>query len=423
MSKPVPGKKYTVVTGDYLGKIAQKAYGEFIKWRIIWQANQTTLKSDDPDLIFPGEIIIIPGVAENEPQERKEKSAKLKIGNKTKEQFTLLLDGIEVPVQSSKIIRTMDTAADGWTAKVARDLESDKRLEQLIRPYSYTKASVYLGSNLMIDGALYVTSPILETSGISADLEGFSSTADIIDSTLKPPYEKNKVTLEQYAKSALAPFGIDAIFETSSGGKFDRITANQTDTVFSVLARYASQRGLLISSTPSGDLLFLKANTKSKPVATIEEGKTLAAGYSATYDGRLRFNVYKAVGQSPGSNKNTIVAKDDQVSRSRFLTFTANDSTSGNIKNAAEWKRSKQIAESMAMSFPVRDWYTPDGEMWKENTLITLKSKALFIPDGFDFLVKSVEYSYGLDGRSSVLNLVPPQVYTGEPVPEPWKDI
>jgi hypothetical protein len=44
----------------------------------------------------------------------------------------------------------------------------------------------------------------------------------------------------------------------------------------------------------------------------------------------------------------------------------------------------------------------------------------MFIPDGFTFLIKSVEYIFEPDGKKSVLNLVPPQVYTGEPLEEPW---
>ena len=70
------------------------------------------------------------------------------VENKSKEDFTLIIEGREIKIQSGKIIRTMDTAADGWTAKMSWIPGEDKKLDRILRPYSYSKASVYLGSTL-----------------------------------------------------------------------------------------------------------------------------------------------------------------------------------------------------------------------------------------------------------------------------------
>jgi hypothetical protein len=42
---------------------------------------------------------------------------------------------------------------------------------------------------------------------------------------------------------------------------------------------------------------------------------------------------------------------------------------------------------------------------------------AQWIGDGFDFLIKSVEYTLDSSGASSSLTLVPPQAFTGEEIP------
>jgi len=52
------GKTYTVVKGDSLSKIAQREYGDAGKWRQIYQANKDVI--DNPDLIEPGQNLIIP---------------------------------------------------------------------------------------------------------------------------------------------------------------------------------------------------------------------------------------------------------------------------------------------------------------------------------------------------------------------------
>ncbi|MFB9055140.1 peptidoglycan-binding protein LysM [Mariniflexile ostreae] len=49
---------YTVKSGDTLGKIAKKYYGNAMKYPVIFEANKPMLKN--PDLIYPGQVLRIP---------------------------------------------------------------------------------------------------------------------------------------------------------------------------------------------------------------------------------------------------------------------------------------------------------------------------------------------------------------------------
>ena len=53
------GRTYVVVKGDSLSKIAKREYGDAKKWRTIYEANKDLIK--DPDLIYPGQTLKIPG--------------------------------------------------------------------------------------------------------------------------------------------------------------------------------------------------------------------------------------------------------------------------------------------------------------------------------------------------------------------------
>ncbi len=55
---------YTVQKGDYLSKIAKEVYGDPNKYMIIFEANKPMLK--DPDLIYPGQVLRIPPLPEEE---------------------------------------------------------------------------------------------------------------------------------------------------------------------------------------------------------------------------------------------------------------------------------------------------------------------------------------------------------------------
>lgn len=59
VAPPPPEKQYyTVKKGDYLSKIAKEVYGDARKYNIIFEANKPMLK--DPDLIYPGQVLVIP---------------------------------------------------------------------------------------------------------------------------------------------------------------------------------------------------------------------------------------------------------------------------------------------------------------------------------------------------------------------------
>lgn len=51
-------REYVVKPGDSLSKIAKQVYGNAADWQKIYQANRNTIK--DPDLIHPGQKIILP---------------------------------------------------------------------------------------------------------------------------------------------------------------------------------------------------------------------------------------------------------------------------------------------------------------------------------------------------------------------------
>lgn len=415
MSLPKPGKQYTVKDEDTLSQVAKRAYGDGTQWPRIWRANQNSLKSGNPNLIYPGEVLIIPVIPENQLLKNNP------ITGKEKDDFTLVIDGLIIPVQSGRLLRTMDTPADGATCRISWEPGENLELDKRVLPFGYNNSQIYLANDLVLTGHLFGVSPEMTTGGLVKNLEFFSYTANAIDSNLKPPYEKNNFDLLQLAKDLVEPLGISVIVDdgVDFGGKFDRATASVGDKIIGFLTKLAFQRKLLISSTVNGDLLFTKAKF-GKPVGNLTEEQPLPTEWKAKYDGRKRFNTYKGLAKSPSKDAITFVAKDNNVPKSRFMTFKVGESTEGELKGVTEWKRSKSLADALTIPFPVSDWRYNDGALFEENTIYTTQSKTLDIPQGVDLLVKSVEYNFS-DRISSVINLVPPEVYTGQEIVDPWR--
>lgn len=58
---PAPDSRYhTVVSGDWLSKIAKTYYGDATKFDVIFEANKPMLA--DPDEIYPGQVLRIPNL-------------------------------------------------------------------------------------------------------------------------------------------------------------------------------------------------------------------------------------------------------------------------------------------------------------------------------------------------------------------------
>lgn len=414
MPKPIPGKQYTIQDEDSLSQVASRAYGTFSHWPTIWRANQTALRSGDPNLIFPGEVIFIPEIAAlavDEPD----------ISNREPDEITVIIDGMEIRYSAVRLMLTMDTLADGCNLTLPWVRGENPELDARIRPRVFPPVKVYMGGVLKLSGYLYTPGVRSGEGGTVKELEIFSRTADIADSNMRPPYEENNVTLRQRAQKLAAVHGLKAIFRADAGGPFDRVTAGETETVGAHLKKLATERALLQSDTSHGNLLYWRANVKSAPVGTLEEGQYPVGDLAFKPDGRKMFNSYRVVSTTPFGATESPAVRDSRVPRSRMKTMRAQDSTEGELADIAKWARNQALADALTMALPVEGLLNPaTGMPWEVNTKVTLISPSMDIPDGFDFLIRSVEFDTREDGKSAILNIVPPQVYTKEDITEPW---
>jgi len=354
MPKATPGANYVIVKGDTLWGIAGQAYGNVRRWPEIWNANKGTLSSGDPNLIFPGEVILIPG--EKPLVIDVEEDSELLPGPEVDPTGVILtIDGQEVKVEAARVLRTMDTGSDRWSAEVYWD-PNDAELTELYRAYKYKEAKMYVGGQLLVTGPLMVSEPAVTSDKVSMSLEGFSTTIDMVDSHLNPPYQYNEMTLNQIANELASHRGITVVDETPALGTFKRITAERSDKEFDFLAKLAKQKGVLLTSTPKGYLLITKTAEEKDTFGSIGDDQARGHDWRARFDGRQRFRQYRVIGKRRGKNVNSITVVDDVVPKSRTLNISAGDLVGAELEQAANWEKSKRIADALTIPFPVSDW-------------------------------------------------------------------
>lgn len=414
MPKPIPGKQYTIVDENTLSLVAARAYGDGTLWPRIWDANQTRLQSGNPDLIFPGETILIPEIAERElPQ--------IPGAQKDPDSFYIDFEGQEVRPIQTRVIRAIDTVANSCVATIPYAFGEFPDLDEKVKPRTFTKAKVSIGGERVMTGRLYGRTPRV-ANGKSLELNIFTSTIDLVDSDMRTPFENENITVDALLKKIVTPLGFKPkILFDDTGGPFDRATANQGEKIASFILRLAKQRGLLFTCDEFDNPVLTRANTTGSPVATLEEEVTPGVtGWANAFNDRESFSVYRAVGRNPLDGNIEATSNDKRVPRSRFKTITADESTSGGIQDRADWAKNKTIADALSFSLTVEGHRDPNGNLWQENTQVTIISPTLFIPKGFTFLINRVEYVQGNNGRTAVLSFVPPTVYTKGEIVEPW---
>ncbi len=413
MPKPTPGKQYTVKDEESLSQISQRAYGNGNHWPRIWRANQSALRSGDPNIIFPGEVIFIPELAELQ-------RAVSDLSNREPDELSIIMDGLEITPTDTKIVVTMDTTSDAWTCKLPWVSGENAELDKRVIFYAKPLTRVYIGGKLVMTGPMTDSESVISTKdGTFKNLGGYSSTMDMLDSNAKPPLEENNVTLKQRAQKLAQAHGIQAVFEVGTGGPFDRVTIGDLEKIDTHLKKLAKERAVLMSNTPEGNLLFHEADTKSPPLATLQEGHPPVGDYRVGAKSRGRFNSYRVLLTTPLDNFEAIV-QDKSVSGSRHKVIRIQGSVEGEAAVAARWARNLAWIEALTMDLPVEGWLDPKGNVWAPNTKYTLVSPSIHLPNGFDFLVRSVEFNETPGSKSAILKLIPPQLYSKEEVIEPW---
>lgn len=337
----------------------------------------------------------------------------------------------EMFLLSASVLRTMDTGTDEFRCVIPEvDEKLDQELYDLVKPRSLAKAEVTVNGEKKITGHKWITAPALTNKDSAVELTGYSKTFPLTISNPKSQRAFQNSSLIAITNEFIKVFGISVTENAPSElltEEFEDEKIAAQDIVFSFLQNLARQRSVLTSSDKDGNLEYLQANTSQNIVGSIVEGKDgvipMTDDFKARFDDTKIFQTYQAVNDSPYAfliKEPGGISKDERIKVPTFKTIVTSSLIEGAGQKAVDFARNQTIAQSLSMPFRVNGWIAPNGELWQENTLVSVESPILFVPNGFTFLIRAVQYDLGDDGEKSILWLVPPSLYTGEPIDEPW---
>ena len=417
-------EQYKAVPGDTLRKIASKKLGSPFRWTEILDANQflndparrqrqQNIGLPDREALFsPGEIFTIP--------ERNE-FVDTGFPGDDPDSYRIVLKGPGVTYEITNALEVsqiifMNTMANGFNFLIPWE-DPDPDLQFLVKEDGYYDAYLYIGGKINYQCIIYNFRREHTSQGLTQRVWCYSPAADAVDSRVEPPYTYTNITLEKLIQDNLTrPHAIQVEMLIDDDTRFQQCQAFSVDTISRFLQKYANQRQAFLNSKPNGNARVWRANINSKSVGTIEEGKPGPTAYSYEYKGRKRFTNYKGITETPAGPLEVYVV-DIRVPLTRKTTVQIDSATTeAELKKAVVWHMNRVDAEAKKRLFPVTGLYAPNGDLFDANTIVSIISKTMNAPGGFDFLIEGIERKWIRDqGITTDLHIVDPAAFFTEP--------
>jgi prophage tail gpP-like protein/phage tail protein X len=404
---------YSVAVGDTFEIISRKKYGS--------ETGAVTIAAANPGVFEP----LTPGTSIIVPDATISSSLTKNGGADDQNEVAILIEGRRFRFWNSvRVTRSIDKMD---TIEISAPFDHDEPLfRENFRPFSFAKIEVTVGGEALFSGTLVSVTPQLEPTTKTVTAGGYSLPGVLNDCTPPAsalPLEFDGQDLEAIAKKIAEPFGLGVQFDAPAGAVFERVACEAGKKSLMFLSDLARERGLVISSTEQGKLLFRQSAAAGVSVAKLEQGKSPLLSVTPSFNPQEYYS--HITGIEPviiGLEGAQYTVKNDRLSGViRPLTFTVNDAEGGDTQAAVSAKMGRMFANMASYSARVATWRDHTGELWQPNTTIKLAAPDAMIYNEYAFLIRSVSFERQSNSTIATLGLVLPGAFSGE-IPEalPW---
>lgn len=275
---------------------------------------------------------------------------------------------------------------------------------------------IYCGDDLALTGYVDDALPSYNSNQHTISVSGRSKAADLVDCGHPGKQWTQPRTLYQLALELAGDFGIPVRADTDVGAPFQRPAIEAGQTRYEFLEKLARQRGVRLVSDVDGTLVITRTSSLVLPDA-LELGKNIRAA-SGRFSMRDRFNEVIVVGQTAGTDtwngtaaqSNQGSATDASVRQSRRHYMVAeNAADAAACRRRAEWQRNTNYGNGEALTYTVSGW-RHSGGLWLPNRRVPVTDKWMRL-DRLELLISSVQYVLDEEGRSTELQVMPPEAF------------
>ena len=282
------------------------------------------------------------------------------------------------------------------------------------------------GVKTILTGYIDTMDSNFSNSGRQLSISGRAKTCDLADCSYVLENQIKITTFQQLAKKICDQFGIKVIFNALPFDEPFDFVAEQGETCFEALTRYATPRGYLLQTNSDGELLIFNRDIFSsleRSKTDLVQGKNVI-NLSGRFNYSNRFSDYTVKSQATTKKNATAAianitkgeAKDDGIKRNRpKLIVSDNVLLPIAALRQAQWEADIRTRQSMDVNLEVIGWKKEDGSLWDIGELVAVSCPAIGL--NRDMLISSVSYSYSnSDGTKCSIAVVPEGSFKNEPI-------
>ena len=256
-------------------------------------------------------------------------------------------------------------------------------------------------------------------------ISGYSLPGVLEDCEIPPkiyPLQSDNLSLKQIAQKIIAPFGlkmvVDSSVESLMNSSFKKSTAKENQNIKSYLSELASQKNIVLSHTPKGELWFTKAKTKQKPILDFDLSKGTIPGteFTLQFDGQgmhSHITVQKQA-DSDGGNAGEFTIRNPYVIGSVYRPKVISQN-SGDDNDSEKAAKTALAAELKSLKLTIKtDRWVVDGKIIKPNNLITIINPEIYAFTKQTWFIESIDFVGNNKETTATLNCVLPEVYNME---------
>jgi len=306
---------------------------------------------------------------------------------------------------------------------------------EAIIKYAHTEGE----KELLLTG--YILSQLFKSSSKKEPLAigGYSKAGLLEDCDVPPelyPLESNGLTFRQIVNKVISKFGgkkgikfivennrstrgiSDSAFKTETervDASIPKSTAPESRNIKAYLTELATQKNIILSHNPEGNLVVSTANTDGTPILDIDADSSPSVGFvgmTLNYNGQAihsHITVVRQADDEGGNSAKHTIANPlcPIVYRPKVVQLTSGDDIS--ITEAATHEVSKEL-KNINLTIEL-DRAVINGKFIRPNNTISVKNRDIYLYNKTRWFIESVEYTQSAQKESVILTCALPWVY------------
>lgn len=336
--------------------------------------------------------------------------------------MNLKINGKDIRFQNEfNVTLKYDSIASTFSFNVYFDATNPDH-KNIFKPLEYNRVEIFHDNELLLTGTVLIHNFQDDANSQLIPISGYSLPGILDDCEIPVqnyPLQSLNMSLEQISNKLIKPFNLKVKVDPSVQSKMQKVfsssTADEKQSIKAYLCSKASQKNIVLTHTPSGELFFTEANTQQIPI--FEFSKSIpGVEMSISINAQAMHSEITVLKQADdeGGNAGQVTIKNPFVSAFRPHVRTQSSGSDIDVNDTARAILSEEL-KAIMLSIKLERWDI-SGKIIRPNSIISVLNPDLYLYKKTNFFVESVSLTGNEKEMTATMECFIPEVYNSKPV-------